>query len=305
MKLSLLFPIAYLIILLLIYWYSTFTESEQLQRISTEIVGNSPSDIEILMGIIKWEWNNINPVYDRPAPFPYLRISEPGWILTVKYGACEEHAVLFAALAKSAGFESRVIRAPAEDHNWAEVLINGTWIHVDPSPGCGYLNDPTIYERIGNGWGHKFSYVYYLDSDDVKHDVTEKYTNTGQLIVRIEKDSRHVENATVIVKSRFLMEKKPERYPEPKESLRSQSDSSGTSVFKLGGNNYTVIAEKDAFFGIVIYRNETTIALNENGISEVVLSLNSVDYGRMIVGAMVIISMIGIGMSIRIHLSSK
>jgi hypothetical protein len=44
--------------------------------------------------------------------------------------------------------------------------------------------------------------------------------------------------------------------------------------------------------------------LNENGISEIVLSLDSVDYDRMIVGAIVFISMI-VGMSIRIHLSSK
>jgi hypothetical protein len=34
--------------------------------------------------------------------------------------------------------------------------------------------------------------------------------------VRIEKDSWRVENATVVVKSRFLMEKWPERCPEPK-----------------------------------------------------------------------------------------
>ena len=60
-----------------------------------------------------------------------------------------------------------------------------------------------------------------------------RYINTGRLIVRVEKDNLPIENAKIVVRSRFLMETNP-MYKGPLVCMVNYSDRYGTCVFNLG-----------------------------------------------------------------------
>jgi hypothetical protein len=68
-----------------------------------------------------------------------------------------------------------------------------------------------FYERSKDegGWGKQLSYIYFIDSEGNEHDITNRYTDTGTLILHVEKDGEPVENAKITIKSRFLMETDP------------------------------------------------------------------------------------------------
>jgi Transglutaminase-like superfamily len=73
-------------------------------------------------------------------------------------GDCTEHAVLFCALARAAGLPAReaegvTLRGDhAGYHAWAEVLIDGRWIPVDPTVDAVGL--PAAYIRLGTSDGN-------------------------------------------------------------------------------------------------------------------------------------------------------
>lgn len=98
-------------------------------------------------------------------------------------------------------------------------------------------------------------------------DVTRKYTDTGHLVVKVERDRTPIENVKVIVKSRFLMENLPESYKEPQFVVEDYTSSNGSRVFDLGANNYTVVAQ------IANERAESNVSLLENTSQTVVLHL--------------------------------
>jgi hypothetical protein len=72
-------------------------------------------------------------------------------------GDCTEHAVLFCALARAAGLPAREARGVtlrgdgAGYHAWAEVLIDGRWVPVDPTIDAVGL--PAAYIRLGTSAG--------------------------------------------------------------------------------------------------------------------------------------------------------
>ena len=151
-------------------------------------------------------------------------------------------------------------------------MINGSWIHFDPllAPEKRF-NDTGFYERSKDegGWGKQISYVIFIDLDGRQHNITHRYTDTGKLIVRVEKDKRPVENTKVIIKSRFLMETNP-KYNNPLFCFDKYTNESGLYTFDLGGNNYTVVAELGKVIG---YRDEVNVTLKENDDASVTLYL--------------------------------
>ena len=273
--------------LLWIYVNSLFFGKQEILNVARSIATNRNDPIEILDAIADWEKENmvydIRPVYFYPIP-PFLiwRIPspDPTWVMSIKRGGCEEFAILFAEIARSAGIQSRVVYNPGEDHTWCEVLINGTWVHFDPTLSKGKrFNNPRIYERPRNesGWGKQLSYVFSVDpSEGNKVDVTRRYTDTGKLIVEVKKDNLPVENARVIIKSRFLMETSP-KYKQPLYCLEKMTNKSGICTFELGGNNYTVIAELGEIFG---YKAEKLVHLEEN--SSVYVTINLEQFSLLI-----------------------
>lgn len=260
--------------------YSTFFGQRDIANTTREIASNATDPVIVLNRIANWL--NANITYDAHAVYSYPILPfllfrkvppDPAWTMTVRRGACEEEAVLFSEMARSAGIEARTVYNPAEDHVWCEVLINGSWTPFDPGlPEDERLNNPGFYERPEpNGWGKELSYVYFIGPDGKENDITKTYTGTGRLIVKVEKDGQPVQDARVLVESRFLMEKYPSFYSQPQFCLENHTDNSGSCTFDLGGNNYTVVAELGTLFG---HRNQINTSLKENSEMSVTLSLS-------------------------------
>lgn len=78
---------------------------------------------------------------------------------------------------------------------WAEVLLEGSWVHVDPCEAA--VNEPFIYES----WGKKPTYVLAYTVDSVC-DVTHCYVKDAAVV----QDRRIAENVTATEFNRLLLE---------------------------------------------------------------------------------------------------
>lgn len=253
--------------------YSTFLSKQEIVATSAAISFNETDALIIINKIAEWLKSNVK--WDTTPyqflPF-YLRKVNPSanWVMSVKRGACEENAILFAELARNAAIESRVIYNPGEDHVWNEVWINGSWRHFDATLSEGDRFDNLgFYERSRDdgGWGKQLSYVYSIDSDGTIRNVTNRYTNTEILVVDVKRDRVPIENVNVIVQSRFLMETKPESYKQPLFGVEGYTGRNGRCSFNLGGNNYTIIAQRGD------ERAENNVTLLENTSTTIILHL--------------------------------
>ena len=91
-----------------------------------------------------WEHQHLNFTYDS-----IQRNTNPVDILRYGKGRCGEFAILYAALCQANGYDARLVDSILGDHEWAQVKVNGTWIHVDPSLSVNdsRVFDPYVYER--------------------------------------------------------------------------------------------------------------------------------------------------------------
>jgi len=232
-------------------------------------INESTNEMKV-MAILNWEKENIDGVYrKRFVPrFPFIVISRtgnPSWVYFSKYGTCGDFAVLFSEMATAVGIENRKVFCTGEDHEWVEVNINGSWKNADAAIAAKVVyNDTEFYER---NWS-QMSRVYYIDPDTKEEiDITNRYTDTGELIVRVNKDSESMRNVVVIVKSMY----KCGNEQDPQEVIKANPNSNGTCVFNFGCNNYTVIAYEDVFAGLLGFKDEKIVRLEENSREEVIL----------------------------------
>jgi hypothetical protein len=265
--------------------YIDVTGRGELHEVASRIADED--DVESMFErFFEWKNQNIETVYTCPHfgfevfpplsfnlyvmpnyPLIYDRRDDPSWIMFFKRGACQESAVLFVEIMRIAGMQARMVYNNGEDHAWAEVMINSSWVHVDPANG--YFDDPGIYERPDseNGWGKQLSYVYAVDENGEKHDITSRYTGTGTLLVRVEKGGKPAANAEVIVESRSLVDSGAEGYSDPQFATSSTTGDNGECVFVLGGTSYRVVAELGDYVAV-----EENVSLAEG--SDVVVSLS-------------------------------
>lgn len=97
------------------------------------------------------------------------RYKDPFQILGYGKGRCEEFAILYIALCLAHGYQSRLIVDVYGDHDWAEVYLEGRWVHVDPAERR--IGDPYMYER---DWKKDLKLVYAFEDGKVE-DVTINY----------------------------------------------------------------------------------------------------------------------------------
>lgn len=110
--------------------------------------------------LVAWTRETIEPAWDRGFDSASI-------IAANGRGDCTEYAVLFGALARSAGYPTRiaigVVIAESEGevqafgHAWAEVLLDNTWTLVDPTPiegahAIGHLPEGYLRDE-GPGYG--------------------------------------------------------------------------------------------------------------------------------------------------------
>lgn len=126
------------------------------------------------------EWVNSNLIYDSELTQP--RYTDPFGILGRGRGRCQEFSILYVTACLAHGYNARLIDQGIntltldDDHMWAEVWLNGTWIHVDPSPPLQW-NMTDMYETWP--WGKDLSSRIYAFEDGRYEDVTRKYKQSA------------------------------------------------------------------------------------------------------------------------------
>lgn len=107
------------------------------------------------------------------------RYTDPVMILAYGKGRCEEFSILYVSACLALGYEARIVVArrfcELGDyglHVWAEVKMNGSWIHVDPSDSV--WNQPSRYRTWG--WGRiGFTVNIYAFEDGRIEEVSDGY----------------------------------------------------------------------------------------------------------------------------------
>jgi len=110
-----------------------FIQSDHRQIVAQarKIVGNTRSSLEKVRKINTWVYKNIqkSPTFSIPSALDVLKN---------KKGDCNEHSILFCALARAAGVPARVclglvyMDGVFYYHAWNRVWLNGSWVSVDP-----------------------------------------------------------------------------------------------------------------------------------------------------------------------------
>jgi len=110
---------------------------------------------------------------------PKPRAELPIDIIVQGKGKCGEFALLYNGLLLANGYRTRLVvdcstlqdraKVVAGDHVWVEVLINGDWVHVDPSEKR--INEPLMYAVE---WKKDVNLVYAVTDREIV-DVTEAY----------------------------------------------------------------------------------------------------------------------------------
>jgi len=107
------------------------------------------------------------------------RHEDPIEILEYGYGRCGEFAIAFTALCLANAWEARLVVDASTgegngDHIWTEILIDGTWLHIDPTQwAVDYQNqrfhyldtnidNPSMYEKQ---WGKELTEVWGITAD--------------------------------------------------------------------------------------------------------------------------------------------
>jgi hypothetical protein len=132
--------------------------------------------------LIEWERTYLKFV---PMNETYQnRTSDPVQILKSGKGRCEEFAILYVSACLARGYEARLVVARQfynfwtyGEHGWAEVKVNGTWIHVDSSLGNGVWNEPLVYKSRHWSWAEQIGWTasVYAFEDGKVEDVSSSY----------------------------------------------------------------------------------------------------------------------------------
>lgn len=119
--------------------------------------------------LVDWVHEHLSLSDVKPRPVP----KEPIEILKLGYGKCGEFTILYVGVCLAHNYEARiVINLRGNNHEWAEVFIDGEWVHVDPtSPPGVYVNDPEMYRR----WNMVINLAVAFE-DGSYEIVTEKYS---------------------------------------------------------------------------------------------------------------------------------
>jgi len=82
----------------------------------------------------------------------FPRYNAASSVIQNRRGRCGEYSMLLYRILRATGHTSRWIVDWA-DHVWAEVYLNGEWIHLDPCEAA--VNKPLLYEE----WGKQQTYI--------------------------------------------------------------------------------------------------------------------------------------------------
>lgn len=243
--------------------------TDDIQKTAFSLTNNLPSDEEKLIALLNWQLNNFTNVYGQNLIFmkPYLVINRASnnynLSMYYKHGVCGDFSLLLSELATTSGIENRRIYSPGENHEWIEVKIsenNHSWVNADAA--WFWPNHEYVYND-SNAYGNQ-SRVYYEDMSNKQIDITEKYSTVGNLSIFIKSDNQDVTSFDI----KIISSQGNSIFPK----IPRHPDSNGYFNYTLGTKNYTVIAEKYYFLGLIGYRDlNNSVIVTENKTTMIVI----------------------------------
>lgn len=125
--------------------------------------------------LLDWEHRHFECTREE---LPKPRAELPIDIIVQAKGRCGEFSLLYIGLLLANGYQARLVvdcstlqdksKKVAGDHVWVEVLIDGTWVHVDPTEKR--IDQPLMYVLE---WDKDVNLVYAISKETV--DVTATY----------------------------------------------------------------------------------------------------------------------------------
>jgi hypothetical protein len=109
------------------------TKAPEIAELAKTIIGEEKNPLE--MGRLLWAW-----VFENVEKIPSITVPSALDVLKTRRGDCNEHTVLFTALARSAGLPTRInIGLVYKNgffyyHAWPEIFA-GKWVAIDPTLG--------------------------------------------------------------------------------------------------------------------------------------------------------------------------
>ena len=246
------------------------------------------------MDLREWFKNNYSwtpgTISDYGRLFGFNTIST---FLTGK-GQCGEASNLFYYMGKALDLDVRIVYNYGEGHQWNEVLLDGNWRQIDVS-GDYPFDAPRQYEN--SGWDKKISLVYYNDENGNLVNVTDQYTDTGKLKIKVKDNNLLLANMPIDIFSLFYIDK---NY----RAFFGQTNQQGEFETFVGDSNY-IIAVSVPVIPFVLFRiakKEIEVLPNQTKIitfdfyteSELILNF------ELIVTAIIFIFVIEINVIIRV-----
>lgn len=147
-----------------------------------ELVGFTKSALKDSIESLDWEqlleWEHRHLKYTK-GRLPKPRAELPIDIIHQAMGRCGEFSLLYNGLLLANGYRTRIVldcsalrdksKKAAGDHVWVEILLDDSWVHVDPTEKR--VNQPLMYAK---DWCKDVNLVYALTGNEVI-DVTSSY----------------------------------------------------------------------------------------------------------------------------------
>jgi len=127
--------------------------------------------------LLDWEHRHFR--YTK-GELPKPRAELPVDIIVQGEGRCGEFSLLYNGLLLANGYQTRLVidcstlqdksKKVAGDHVWVEVLIDGAWVHVDPTEKR--INQPSMYVLE---WDKDVNLVFAISEKEKIVEVTKTY----------------------------------------------------------------------------------------------------------------------------------
>ncbi len=245
--------------LILLNFQKVSWANQELKRIAFEETNGLEDDQNKAIALARWIRGNLKPESSE---------KNPEMVFLTGSGDCIGLSEVFVLMANSIGLPARLVQTRGERHAWTEFFTEGEWLNIDPfnDVNGNSVGNFDFYDTWDQPFGKRFSYVYYKDGAGNWQDVTEKYTETGNLIVKITENNNPA-IARVFVKSHHLIELDSNTYKYPDISFFATTNSSGILEKNIGGNNYTIVVEKDLLPflpPIIVLKSQKEISISKN-----------------------------------------
>jgi hypothetical protein len=181
--------------------------------------------------------------------------------LLVGTGACLETAVATETILNEIGFDSRTVSLPGEDHAFAEVKINDTWLVLD----TGYsIIEPVTREQRAAKRIKEFGAISYVitQSGSSFKELTQYYVPTDIITIRVTKANEPLASAKVTLKHKFM----GRTLQIPSSDTAFFTDTNGEINFQLGALAYNEnAAEYETCYWIYVNDKNTGQNVTSNG----------------------------------------